>query len=253
MVDDIEIEMINYEKLIQRLVYAVNTAITQDAPQYMRDNHLETNNRRVFVTPDCINENLRRFVVNDDVELIPFHRCAWEGRIIVDKKNKITYTISSYTSLKNIISKNRTRPHYLMSLLYAENSNYKGGHKQITLWDLDPDYKQQDFDSVLLNEDYDRITQGNISRTEGYKHFVVAYTAKNQVLIRIDLLFLDAEFKEIDHVNLNKYIIPDYDQISTVLDQEERRKLETGCEEKPIRVKLKLGIKPESDTGLKGV
>lgn len=53
------------QMLLRKIVYAVNKAITQDVPQDMRDNRLETNNRNIFAAGDHINENLRQHVVKD--------------------------------------------------------------------------------------------------------------------------------------------------------------------------------------------
>jgi len=83
--------IIENQMLNRKIVYAINKAITQDVPQNMRENRLETNNRNRFAAGDYINENLRQHVVKDDVDLIPFNRYAWDGRIIVDRGNKVTY------------------------------------------------------------------------------------------------------------------------------------------------------------------
>ena len=40
------------QMLLRKIVYAVNKAITQDVPQDMRDNRLETNNRNIFAAGD---------------------------------------------------------------------------------------------------------------------------------------------------------------------------------------------------------
>ena len=115
--------IIENQILNRKIVYAINKAITQDAPQDMRENRLETNNRHIFAPGDHINDNLRKYVVKDDIDLISFNRYAWEGRILADHGNRVTYTVSTHQTLKTVITKHRNRPHYLMTLLYAENSD----------------------------------------------------------------------------------------------------------------------------------
>ena len=60
--------------LNRKIVYAINKAISDDVPQVIRENHLETNNRHIFAAGDYINDNLRKHVVKDEVELISFNR-----------------------------------------------------------------------------------------------------------------------------------------------------------------------------------
>ena len=70
--------------LNRKIVYAINKAISDDVPHEIRENHLETNNRHIFAPGDYINENLRKHVVKDEVELLAFNRNGWEGRILID-------------------------------------------------------------------------------------------------------------------------------------------------------------------------
>ena len=44
----------------------------------------------VKMSGDNINENLRKMVVAAGIELIPFTRSAWDGRILIDRNNRIT-------------------------------------------------------------------------------------------------------------------------------------------------------------------
>ena len=73
--------------------------------KYILENALETNNALMMKKGDYINDNLRHQVVNDNIELIPFRRYGWEGRILWDHVNKITYTIVTIQTLKMIPKK----------------------------------------------------------------------------------------------------------------------------------------------------
>ena len=232
------------QMLLRKIVYAVNKAITQDVPQDMRDNRLETNNRNIFAAGDYINENLRQHVVKDDVDLISFNRYAWEGRIIADRANSITYTISTHQTLKTVITKHRNQPHYLMTLLYAENSDCEGSPKQMTLGDISPDFKMDAFDAEVLEEDFDRIMQGSISRTDGYKHYIVAYTAEHHAIMKIELLLLDKDFAVVDQLDLIEYVTPDFASLTESQYEETEELEETEQEVKPSLLKLRPGVKP---------
>lgn len=241
--------MSRYESIIEnqmlnrKIVYAINKAITQDTPQDMRDNRLETNNRHIFSPGDHINENLRKHVVNGDIDLIPFNRHKWEGRIIIDRGNRVTYTISTHQTLKTVITKHRNRPHYLVTLLYAENGDCEGTPKQITLGDLSPDFKMDTFEAEVLEEDFDKIMQGSISRTDGYKHYIVAYTAEHHAIIKIELLLLDKDFVVVDQLDLIEYVTPDFAALTEDQNEETEELEETEQEVKPLLFKLRPGVK----------
>lgn len=234
--------IIENQMLNRKIVYAINKAITQDVPQNMRENRLETNNRNRFAAGDYINENLRQHVVKDDVDLIPFNRYAWDGRIIVDRGNKVTYTISTHQTLKTVVTKHRTQPHYLMTLLYAENGDCEGSPKQMSLGDIDPDFKMDTFDDEVLEEDFDRIMQGRISSADGYKHYIIAYTAEHHAIMEIELLLLDKDFAVVDQLDLTEYVTPDFASLTD--RQYEETEKEEEQEVRPALFKLKSGVKP---------
>ena len=232
------------QMLNRKIVYAVNKAVSDDVPQMIRENRLETNNRHIFAAGDYINENLRKHVVKDEVELIPFNRYAWEGRILVDKANRITYTISTHQTLKTVIRKNRNRPHYLQSILYAENGDCQGTPKQITLGDFYPEMMPASFENEELEQDFDKIMQGNIAKTEGYKHYIVVYTAEHRQITEIEMLLLDRDFAEVDRISLMEYVNPDFASL-TETEYSVSGSVNLDVKEvKPLPLKLKPGVKP---------
>lgn len=237
-------KIINNKELNQRIVYAINKAITQDVPFELRENHLETNNRKIFMAGDCINDNLRRYVAKDGVELLSFNRFAWEGRIIVDRVNKLTYTITTHQNLNTIVKNNRTRPHYLMSILYAENSDCQCDSRQVSINDLYPEYSISDFDEKDLEEDFNRIMKGSIDMKDGYKHYVIAYTSEYYMITTIDLILFDKAFNEVDRLNLMEYVSSDLpafedSQYNSIINDDEK-----NDRSKTAMVKIKKGIKP---------
>ena len=230
--------------LNRKIVYAINKAITDDVPQAKRKDRLETNNRHIFAAGDYINDNLRNHVVNKEVDLIAFNRYAWEGRILVDRANKITYTISTHQTLNTVIRKNHNKPHYLMSILYVENGDCEGTPKQIAMGDLFPEFKSS-FEEEELELDYDKIMQGDISRLEGYKHYIIAYTAEHNEIVEIEMLLLDKDFAEVDKISLMEYVNPDFAILTA--SQYNGSNGEVGEEKtdtRPALLKLKPGVKP---------
>lgn len=232
------------QMLNRKIVYAINKAISDDVPQEIRENRLETNNRHKFAPGDYINDNLRKHVVKDEVELLAFNRTGWDGRILVDRANRITYTISTHKTLRTIIRKNRNRPHYLQSILYAENSDCEGLPKQLSIGDLYPDFVGSSFSEEELEEDYDKIMQGSINKTDGYKHYIIVYTADHRTISAIEMLLLDRDFTEVDKIDLIEYVNPDFASL-TENEYNISEEINENVEEaRTLPLKLKPGVKP---------
>lgn len=202
-------EIILDENIVRRIVRAIDKALADDIPQYLQEHHKETNNAIIQLRGDYINENLRSFVVTDDVKLIPFKRYSWHGRLLADHKNKITYSITSQSNLHAIPKKkDRTRPHFLQSILAQENGNYEGQYIQESLFPMDM------FDEETLENDYNDIIAGMLNPSEGYRHYVISYNAVNGELLDVKLEFLDKHFSTIAEASLNSYINPDFARLT---------------------------------------
>lgn len=175
---------------------------------YSQD-HLETNNAVIQRRGDHINDNLRRFVVGDGIDLLPFRRFIWHGRLLVDQHNKITYTITSQATLRSIPKKKgREKPHFLQSILAIENGDLRGKAEQLTLFPIET------FESDVLEDDYNTIIEGLLDPSEGYRHYVVSYKADRDELIDVNVEFLDKRFNLIDRISLNEYIKPDFARLT---------------------------------------
>ena len=106
---------------LRRIVQAIEKAIGEDVPRQLKENHLETNNYVALMRGDFINDNLRNYALEEGVELLPFQRFGWKGRLIVDRRNRITLSVTTQNNLRAIPRKQRSRPHYTMSLLKMQN------------------------------------------------------------------------------------------------------------------------------------
>ena len=114
----------------------------------------------------------------------------------------------------------------------------------MTLGDISLDFKMDTFDAEVLEEDFDKIMRGNISKTDGYKHYVVAYTAEHHEITKIELLLLDKDFAVVDHLDLIEYVTTDFASLTENQYEETEELEEAEQEEKPSLLKLRPGVKP---------
>lgn len=229
--------------LIVRVVQAVVKAVSDDVPQYRRENHLETNNAARFIVGDYINQNLRNLVCDEKTVLHHFRRYVWDGCLLIDHEHKVTYTIITAATLAGAKKKHGNKPYYLQSLLYGENGDCEGHYKQMTLADYAISQGKEPFTDEEFTEDFDDIMKGAISMTDGYRHYIVSYVAEHSEVTDIRLVFLDRDFDEIDSVDLAEYIVPDFAQLTNTYPAEAEA---TEVTEAPkVQLKLKTGVKPQ--------
>lgn len=228
--------------LIVRIVQAVVKAVTEDAPQHRREHHLETNNAAKFIAGDYINENLRNLVVCDTIHLHHFLRFAWEGCLLIDHKNKITYTIVSATTLAAAPQKHRSNPYYLQSILFAENGLCEGNSKQMTIDDFFTNQNLSGFSAEAYCADFNEIMQGEVTISSDYRHYIVAYKAARSEVTDLQLLFLDRDFDVIDAVGLMEYITPDFALLTAPYT--DNLEESTQVEAPTVKLKLREGVRP---------
>lgn len=233
-------KLLKNDKLLRKIVYSIDKAIGEDLSQYLREHHRETNNAIVQLRGDFINDNLRHHVVDENTELIPFQRSGWSGRIIIDRLNRTTYTVTTVSTLSAIPKKKeRTKPHYLQSVLAIENKECKGTPKQITLFECG----MTAFDTQFLEQDFNSINQGLINVDENYVHYIIAYKAEHGEIKDIDLKLLDKDFDTVDETSLNEYIKPDFARLTDVGPAEQSNEIEENTDSKKL-VAIKAGLKP---------
>lgn len=233
-------KLLKNDRLLRKIVYSIDKAIGEDLSQYLREHYRETNNAIVQLRGDFINDNLRNHVVDDNTELIPFKRSGWSGRIVIDRLNKITYTITTVNTLSAIPkNKERIKPHYLQSVLAVENRECKGPLKQITLFECG----MPRFDTEILEQDFKSISQGLIKVDENYVHYIIVYKAEHGEIKDIELKLLDKDFDTVDETSLNEYIKPDFARLTDVGPAEQSNEIEENTDSKKL-VAIKVGIKP---------
>lgn len=101
---------------------AVEKGVGEDIRAYLMNSDTATNNAVVFLRGDYINTNLVNSVKSESVEIKYFRRSAWQGCIVIDRDNKLTYSVASKNTLERIPQKkNRQSPHFLQTVLNVEN------------------------------------------------------------------------------------------------------------------------------------
>ena len=99
------------------------------------------------------------------------------------------------------------------------------------------------FDTDVLEQDFEKISQGMINVEEDYKHYIIAYKAENGEIKDIKLRFLDKDFNIVDEASLMQYIKPDFARLTDIGPSED-----TDEDAKPDNkglVAIKSGIKPK--------
>ncbi len=228
--------------LIVQMVQAVVKAVTEDAPQYRRDHHLETNNAANFIVGDYINENLRKLVASENVQLCGFKRFAWSGRFIIDDGNRTTYSVMSASTLSEATKKHGNKPYYLDSFLNVENNQCEGKQKQLVIQGYGFGNNLKNFSDEEYQQDYGQITHGFIEEAEDYRHYILEYKAEHSEIIDIRLLYLDKAYAVVDSLDLSEYIMPDFASLTAGYIDMPEANTETGSP--TVKITIKAGIKP---------
>ena len=226
------------DDLIRRIVRAIEKAVADDIPAMIHDHPLETTNYIKIMRTDYINENLKSIALGEDIKLIKFKRFSWHGCMLVDLRNRITYTITTKQNLKSIPKKKeRKSPHHLMSILTVENGDLHGQYEPLSLF---PTYNYG-FEKECYETDYNSIVNGAFNPREGYRHFIISYEFSDDVLLNVDLLLLDKNFCEVEQRTLNEYIKPDFAKLTNLETTYSKDKNQNDTSRK-VSLSLKPGV-----------
>lgn len=231
--------IINFDiDVIMGAIHAIEKAVSEDVPRQLSEAHLETNNYLAFIRGDFINSNLRELTTSGCGELLPFQRFGWRGRLLVDRPNRLTYSVTTQTNLNQIPRKHRQKPHFLQTLLAMENGDLEGCGRQMTLYDM------EQFDYNAYRADFDDIVNGFFDISEGYRHCVLAYQAQRDVVTDIRLVLLDSQFAIVEEHCLNDFRRPDFSLLtaSTLAEKSDEREAHNVATKS--LTKLKKGVKP---------
>lgn len=234
---NVDFESIKF--VLQGICASIEKAIGEDTKEYLTSYNNETNNAVKHIRGDRINTNLRNTVVSNTIELHPFRRRSFDGRLLIDRKNKLTYTICKKQTLLDIPrNKDRTIPHYLQSILSIQNSNVEAEYTQMTLAGFTPTC---DFAHEVYLEDYKDIMGEDISFDDEYLHIVVVYEAYKYKITYIAAEVLTPDFNIGQMHNMMYLIQPDFMDLTSESESEfEKKDAHSLVAVKPSLVKKKL-------------
>lgn len=228
------------ELVVSRIVRAIDKTIAEDIPQEKCEKNLETKNYIAHIRGDYLNTNLRCLAAIDGIELHPFKRYGWEGRLLIDRKNKITIGVTTQANLQTIPQKkDRNCPNYMQTLLKIMNGDLESTVTQLSF--LPP---ASQFDDEVYKADFDSIMAGVLDPEAGFRHCVVAYTANHDEICDITFYVLNADFAIIEKQDLRDYINPDFSRLTVADNHSESAAASAQNAHSLVKLKQKPGIKP---------
>ena len=216
-----KISFVNFKSILpdlKKITSAIVKSVGIDTKEYILSNNNETNNAIKFIRGDIINTNLRNMVVSETMELHPFHRHSYEGRLLIDHKNKCTYTICTRKTLLSIPKKrDRKVPHYLQSILHIQNDAVNAEYVQLTLLDDKP---YEDFSDDFYFEDYKEIMGNNFIFDKDYTHIVIAYESEHYRVTYLVAEVLTSNFSIGQSYDMMELIQPDFIDLTAESENE---------------------------------
>lgn len=204
-------------KMMEKIGKAVAKGVGEDIRTYLMGSDNATNNAVVFLRGDYINTNLVNSIKSDTVEIRYFKRSAWQGCIVIDHDNRLTFSVTSKNTLERIPQKkNRQSPHFLQTLVNTENKGEVGTAKQMSLSDYDLFFGSM-FTEEEYEDDFQKIMDDALSLDEDYRHWVIEYEVKHNTLINLTAKLLDGDFDVVHSLGLMEMLKPNFGDL-TVTD-----------------------------------
>ena len=190
-----------------QIMQAIEKAVHSDIQEFIASHHLETTNSRCFLRSDFINTNLREILPK--MEMHSFNRSAWEGRILIDRVHRVTYSILTEKTLKVIPQvKGRRMPHYLQSILHVENVDVRPKCEPIDLFGEKSENSL--FSASQYTKDYQEIMGDALSIDSDYIHVVISYTAKQGEIVSATAQVFNPNFAIASEYSLMNLLHPDF-------------------------------------------
>lgn len=228
------------DKTLEKIVYSITQALEVDLEITKEELDLDSENYVGFVKGDLINTRLKKYFSESDCFVHSFKRGGWEGRMIIDIKER---TICSITSTKNlsIIPKVKERkiPHYMQSCLSIINE-HREAPKQTSFIEV-----ESKFADDFYMDDCNQIFQGLDINLNEFTYYVVTYDHKFNKVLDPKVHLLSYDFQAIEIKSLNEYIKPDFAALTENFTLDNDKNEKTGEEKSKNLITLKDGIKPK--------
>ncbi|MCH5316244.1 MAG: hypothetical protein J1E81_10035 [Eubacterium sp.] len=209
-------------------VRVIKNALEDDLSQFKLSTNLATNNGLAFLRGDFINTRLQNDMANDTNDIIHFSRYGWESRLLVDRTNKIAYSVISKNRMQQLIKGDSSDvvPHYTMIFAYALNNQLEAPNKQLSFFGYP-------FEEKVMEQGFVKLVGGQIQRNSGYNYCVVTYELSGSQLSSCEILIPDKDLDIVNTISLADYMVPEF----ATLTQQDASK-DMAKEDQP-RVKLK--------------
>ena len=219
-----------------KIVSCIREALEGDVSAFLQGAQLATNNGLRSLKGDFINTRLQNEIMNSNIHIIPFARYGWESRLVVDRQNKVVYSVISKSRMEDLMKEGERNsvPHYTMLFAYLFNGDLEAPQKQMSLFENYP------YSDEVMQAGVWKLIGGQIDFSAGYRYCVVTYEVAEGLLISCDSLVLDKDLDVVEKISMTEFIKPDY----TKLTQEENKAVGIGADTQ--RVKLKK--RPEDAT-----
>ena len=232
------------------MVKAIAKGRGQDIREFQEQSRIATGNSVPLLRMDFINTELKKALSSPTVSVEIFKRRNWQGILVVDRRNKWTFTISSQARLREIIKKSTGKGiHYLVALLSCENMKEKAPNQQITMEEFGIQVPVDEVQKVMMRDvisnTYAQITKDIQDDLQEYTHFVITYVGDGDIITKCKLLYFDEDCVLIDTIPLDKYLEPDYMSLtdsSLTLPKEVEVMSEKHVEEIDKLVQPKVGL-----------
>ncbi len=232
--------------LLTKIVKAIEKGCGEDIRNYLAAYDKATNNAVRLLRSDNINTNLRDSVVSPVIELKHFSRSAWEGCLLIDRENRMTFTICTKQTLESIPKKKDRRiPHYLQTILHVQNSDVEAQYKQLDLSDYMPDVGSI-FSDEEYQADYQSIMEDEISFGDDYLHLVIVYEAAHFDITSVSMRLLDKDFMTAKDYPLDSLLKPDFSNL-TMSDERQQKDARSLVSVK-AGLKKSGEVKPKQET-----
>ena len=214
----------NIMKTMTKIGKAVEKGATEDIKTYLSGSDNATNNAVAFLRGDYINTNLNNMVASEDIDVKLFKRCSWTGALVIDRSNRLIFSVCSRKTLERI-PKNKIRksPHYVQTMLNTINRDENAPVKQMAITDIDPtfitSYTDEDYEKDFLS-----IMDDAVVFYEGYRLWVVVYEVERYALTSIAAVLMDGDFDTVQEISILEMLKPNFGDLTSAEPKGEKKK-----------------------------
>ena len=216
------------------IVSAIQKAIEEDFPNCCQERDYETNNHRLLLRGDLINDNLRQNLDGKDLLLLRFDRFGWKARLVVDKVFKRVFCVVTESTINRLKAKGHNYPHYSQTLVQTFNKDLVGNDYQPELFPAEFSSRDYEYDMAILSE-------SGVVLDRDFHFYYIVFSAKDNEIKNIRLLLLDDQFTVVEEKSLIEFLMPEYPMVSNSVVANEKNKSEKDASS---LVSIKPGVIP---------